>query len=104
MADMDVSDNAASYQTMDAIRRSARPESSAPSTPSAADEYVRRPASAVGFGPKHAVGTGRRRPIAEDFHLMYAWVGLAGVIAGAIMTLGGQYVTRRSELHERQKC
>ena len=34
---------------------------------------------------------------------MYAWVGLAGVIAGAIMTLGGQYVTRRSELHERQK-
>jgi hypothetical protein len=34
---------------------------------------------------------------------MYAWVGLAGVIAGAIITLGGQYVTRRSELRERQK-
>jgi hypothetical protein len=32
---------------------------------------------------------------------MEAWIGLAGVIAGAAIALGGQYLTRRSEQRER---
>jgi hypothetical protein len=35
---------------------------------------------------------------------MDAWIGLVGVIAGAVVALGGQYVTRRSEARERQEA
>jgi hypothetical protein len=34
---------------------------------------------------------------------MQAWIGLVGVIAGAVIVLSGQYVTRRSEVRERQQ-
>lgn len=34
---------------------------------------------------------------------MQAWIGLVGVLAGAAIALGGQYVTRRSEVRERQE-
>lgn len=32
---------------------------------------------------------------------MTAWIGLAGVIAGALIAFGGQYLMRRTERHER---
>jgi hypothetical protein len=32
---------------------------------------------------------------------MEAWVGLAGVVAGALIAFGGQYLSRRSEVRER---
>lgn len=35
--------------------------------------------------------------------IMQVWIGLVGVIAGAVIALGGQYVTRRSEVRERQE-
>lgn len=34
---------------------------------------------------------------------MQAWIGLVGVIAGAVIALSGQYLTRRSEVRERQQ-
>jgi hypothetical protein len=44
------------------------------------------------------------RTFEGDCWLMDAWIGLVGVIAGAVVTLGGQYVTRRSEALERQQA
>src|SRR6185437_16823434 len=34
---------------------------------------------------------------------MDAWIGLVGVIAGALVGLSGQYLMRRTEAHERSK-
>jgi hypothetical protein len=34
---------------------------------------------------------------------MDAWIGLAGVIAGALVAFCGQYLMRRSEIHERSE-
>jgi hypothetical protein len=34
---------------------------------------------------------------------MDAWIGLVGVIAGALVALSGQYLMRRTEAHERSK-
>jgi len=33
--------------------------------------------------------------------LMAAWIGLVGVVAGALIAFGGQYLTRRSDRQER---